>query len=82
MRPSGRYQYRCLCGLIRFLFNFRFALFDINCKHCMLSVFTQCFEKNVRFYSGGTRTHDLLPSSADVLTTRPPNLPVSAGWFE
>ena len=39
-------------------------------------------EKNASCYSGGTRTHNLLLSSADVLTTRPPNLPVATGWFE
>ena len=32
------------------------------------------------WYSGGTQTHNLLLSSADII--RPPNLPVATGWFE
>ena len=40
---------------------------------------TQCFpsvcEKNFTGDSGGIRTHDLLLTSADVLTSRPPSLP-------
>ena len=60
-----------------------FALPDVYYKHWMLSVFTRClWKKNASCYLGGTRTHDLLLSSADVLTTRPPNLPVATGWFE
>ena len=37
--------------------------------------------KTRKLDSGGTRTH-LLLSSSDFLTTRPPNLPATADWFE
>ena len=61
-----------------------FALPDVYYKHWMLSSVCSpdACEKNASCYSGGTQTHDLLLSSADVLTTRPSNLPVAIGWFE
>ena len=54
---------------------------DVYYTECSVCSPDAC-EKNASCYSGGTRTHDLLLSSADVLTTRPPNLPVATGWFE
>ena len=50
-------------------------------KHCMLSASESC-EKIFTGDSGGIRTHDLLLTSADVLTTRPPSLPMASGRFE
>ena len=44
-----------------------------------IALYTQCFPsvcvKNFTGDSGGIRTHDLLLTSADVLTSRPPSLP-------
>ena len=44
-----------------------------------IALYTQCFPsvcgKNFTGDSGGIRTHDLLLTNADVLTSRPPNLP-------
>ena len=39
------------------------------------SVFSECLWKNFTGDLGGIRTHDLLFTSADVSTSRPPNLP-------
>ena len=39
------------------------------------SVLSKCLWKNFTGNSGGIRTHDLLLTSADVLTSRPPSLP-------
>ena len=39
------------------------------------SVLSECLWKNVTGDSGGIRTHDILLTSADVLTSRPPSLP-------
>ena len=44
-----------------------------------IALYTQCFPsvcgKNFTDDSGGIRTHDLLLTSANVLTSRPPSLP-------
>ena len=44
-----------------------------------IALYVQCFpsicEKTSQGDSGGIRTHDLLLTSADVLTSRPPSLP-------
>ena len=39
------------------------------------SVLSECLWKNFTGDSGGIRTHNLLLTSADVLTSRPPSLP-------
>ena len=48
-----------------------------------VALYTQRFPrvcgKNFTGDSGGIRTHDLLLTSADVLTSRPPSLPRSLG---
>ena len=67
-------------GSLLFILGF-FARPDVHYTECSVCSPDAC-EKNASCYSGGTRTHDLLLSSADVLTTRPPNLPVATGWFE
>ena len=46
-------------------FDFALTLTDVCMKHCILTG-----------DSGEIRTHDLLLTSADVLTSRPPSLPV------
>ena len=91
------HHYMCRCGhnhelinVIYFKDGFCIREFVIHFRFCptwyilhwMLSVFTRCLWKNASCYLGGTRTHNLLLSCADVLTTRPPNLPVASGWFE
>ena len=44
-----------------------------------IALYTQCFPsvcgKNFKRDSGRIQTHDLLPTSADILTSRPPSLP-------
>ena len=77
------YFQRCYSCIREIVINFRF----LPCRTYMTN--TECpvcspnaCEKNASWYLDGTRTHDLLLSSADVLTTRPPNLPVATGWFE
>ena len=44
-------------------------------KHYMLSAFRVAVERNSTGHLGGIRTHDLLLTSADVFTSRPPSLP-------
>ena len=47
-------------------------------KHCILWVFlsvSECLWKKYTGDSGGIRTHDLLLTSVDVLTSQPPSLP-------
>ena len=81
--PLFWYFQRCYSCVREIVINFRFCpawrilqTLNAQCVHPML------VKKNASCYSGGTRTHDLLLSSADVLTTRPPHLAVATGWFE
>ena len=71
-----RETYRLMKFLRRVINNwFNFALH----RRVFTALYTQCFPsvcgKNFTGDSGGIRTHDLLPTSADVLTSRPPSLP-------
>ena len=73
---------RCLyiCRLMKFLRRvtnnwFNFALHRRVYSTCILSAFRVSVEKNFTDDSGRIRTHDLLLTSADVLTSRPPSLP-------
>ena len=50
------------------LFILGFARPDVYYTECSVCSPDACEKKNASCYSGGTRTHDLLLSSADVLT--------------
>ena len=53
-----------------------FHLFNLAYTDVCIALHTQCVcEKHFTGNSGGIRTHDLLLTSADVLTSRPPSLP-------
>ena len=49
-----------------------------------IALYTQCFPsvcgKNFTGDLGGIQTHDLMLTNADVLTSRPPSLPI--GWLD
>ena len=65
------------------LFILGFAQPDVKYTECSVCSPDACGKKTCKLLLGyRTRTHDLLLSSADVLTTRPLNSPVATGWFE
>ena len=60
--------------------NFKYELIKfLPYTNVCIALHTQCFpsvcEKTFTGDSGGIQTHDLLLTSADVLTSRPPSLP-------
>ena len=80
-------NFKCTCrDLVTVIFRVLFWILPF--PTCVMTLDVQCIpqelvkNKQTQAYSGGTWTHDLLLSSADVLTTQPLNLPVVTGWFE
>ena len=68
-RPSTNWQQ---CYVQRRDYHFGNSSFIID---LILPLHRRCLWKNFTDDSGGIRTHDLLLTSADVLTSRPPSLP-------
>ncbi len=73
----GKYDSAVCSEIFHFYFALQHAVYNwFNLVlYTVCSVLSECLQNNFTGDSGGIRTHDLLLTSADVLTSRPPSLP-------